>query len=278
MDELSVVRSFRAAVPAADPLERSRAFAVLSARIETEAGSRSARDSRRPHKRHRRVRGRSLILGFAAAAAIAIPAAAFAGQIGHFIESLAQREAARDALPDTAVMAVFKRAPTSADALPPSAQAVLKQFGAGLPATDPTNPGTGDLNGSRRALVGAGTAHASLYLVPTNKGTLCMVWVPDIGGGCTQGFMPGVDIIVVRSFVNGLSHVWGIVRADVKSVSAVVNDQDRPVIQGESSFFYEGTSLPSNLILELANGSEETVPVAAIPTLRSTTQSTTPRH
>ena len=271
MDELTIVRGFRAAVPAADPTERSHAFAVLSARIEAEAGSSSA-----PGRR-RRVRGRSLLLAFAAAA-IAVPATAFAGQIGHFIESLAQREAARDALPDTAVMAVFRRPPTSADALPPSAQAVLRQFGAGLPATDPTNPGVGDLTGSRRALVGAGVAHASLYLVPTNKGTLCMVWVPDIGGGCTQGFVPGVDVIVVRGFINGSSHVWGIFRDNVKSVTAIVNGQDRPVTLGESAFFYEGTSLPSDLVLQLANGNKETVPVAAIPTLRSTTQTATTSH
>ena len=274
MDELTVVRGFRAAVPAADLLERSHAFAALRARIEAEAGSSSALHSRRG----RRVRGRSLILAFAAAATIAIPATAFASQIGHFIESLTQREAARDALPDTAVMAVFNRPPTSTDAPPPSAQAVLRQFGAGIPASDPTNPGVGDLTGSRRALVGAGVAHASLYLVPTNKGTLCMVWVPDIGGGCTQGFMPGANVIVMRGFINGSSHVWGIFRDDVKSVTAIVNGQDRPVTLGESAFFYEGTSLPSNLVLQLANGNKETVPVAAIPTLRSTTQTATTSH
>jgi WD40-like Beta Propeller Repeat len=48
-------------------------------------------------------------------------------------------------------MAVFRRPPTSADALPPSAQAVLRQFGAGLPATDPTNPGVGAVD--PRALI-----------------------------------------------------------------------------------------------------------------------------
>lgn len=205
---------------------------------------------------------------------IAIPAAAFASQIGHFIESLAQREAARNALPDSAVMAVFKRLPTSADALPASAQSVSRQFHAGLPAADPINPGVGDLSGSRRALVDAGIAHASLYLVPTNKGALCMVWVPDIGGGCTQGFMPGVDIILVRGFTNGTSHVWGIARDDVRSISAVVDGRIRPVIQGENAFFYEGTSLPRSLVVQLANGDKKTVPVTAIPPLRSTTPST----
>jgi len=260
MDELTVVRGFRANVLAADPKGRSHALAVLSARIEAEAGSSSALHN----PRRRRVRGRSLLLAFAAAAAIAIPATAFADQIGHFVESLAQREAARDALPDTAVMAVFRRAPTPADAPPLSAQAVLRQFGAGLPAGDPTNPGVSDLTNSRLALVGAGVAHASLYLVPTNKGTLCMVWVPDIGGGCTQGFTPGVNVIVMRGFINGSNHVWGIFRDDVKSVTAIVNGQDRPVTLGESAFFYEGTRLPSNLVLQLANGDNETVPVAAI--------------
>jgi hypothetical protein len=233
------------------------------------------RDRRPARNGHDHIRTRSLILALVVAVVIAVPAAAFASQIGHFIESLGQREAARNALPDSAVMAVFKRPATSADALPPSALAVLRQFHAGLPAADAINPGVGDLSGARRALVDAGIAHASLYLIPTNKGTLCMVWVPDIGGGCTQGFMPGVDIIFLRGFTNGLNHVWGIARDDVESISAVVDGQIRPVAQGENSFFYEGTSLPRSLILQLANGDKRTVPVAAIPTLRSTTPSTT---
>jgi len=266
MDELRAIRGFRAAVPTANRHARGNALAVLVARIEAEAAGRPSK-CRRVRKRHLAGRARSLTLVLAAAAAIAIPAGAFASQIGHLINSLAGREAARDALPDTAVMTVFKRATTAADALPPSAQIVLKQFGAGIPARDPTNPGVGDLTRSRRALIDAGQAHATLYLVPTNRETLCMVWVPDIGGGCTQGFMPGTDIIFVRSFHDGLSQVWGIVRDTVASVSAIVNGRSASVTQGQSSFFYEGDTLPSNLILKLTDGASEAVPVVAIPNL-----------
>jgi hypothetical protein len=272
MDELCAIRGFRAAVPAANQLERGNASAVLVARIEAEAARRPS--ERRLVRKHLDRRVRSLSLVLVAVAAVAIPAVAFASQIGHFIDSLAAREAARDALPDTAVMTVFKRAPTAADALPRSAEIVLKQFGTGIPASDPTNPGVGDLTRSRRALVDAGQANASLYLVPTSKGTLCMVWVPDIGGGCTQGFMPGTDVIIVRGFRDGLSQAWGIVRDTVVSVSAVVNGRSAPVKQGESSFFYEGDTLPSSLILRLTDGGTEAVPVAAIPSLSGATRGT----
>jgi hypothetical protein len=273
MDELRAICGFRAAVPAADQLERGNALAVLVARIAAEGAGRP-RERRWVRKRPLAGRVRSLILVLTAVAAIAIPAVAFASQFGHFIDSLAGREAARDALPDTAVMTVFKRAPIAADALPRSAQIVLKQFGTGIPASDPTNPGVGDLTRSRLALIDAGQAHASLYLVPTNKGTLCMVWVPDIGGGCTQGFMPGTGVIIVRGFHDGLSQVWGIVRDTVVSVSAIVNGQSAPVTQGESSFFYEGGTLPSSLILKLTDGGTKAVPVAAIPSLNGAARGT----
>lgn len=263
MDELTVVRSFRTAVPAASGRERSYALKLLNARIEAETSARAVRP-----RRLGRPRGRTLILAFAVAAAIAIPAAAFGGQIGRFIGSLAEREAARDALPDTAVMDVFERPRTADDALPPSGEAVAKQFGT-APVDPAISPGVGDTSDSRRALAGAGESHASLYLVPTSKGTLCMIWVPDIGGGCTQGFMPGVDVIFVRGSRNGVSQVWGIFRDTVKNIRAVVGSQTRPVVQGSSSFLYEGPTLPDQLVIERKDGTTSTIQVSALQTLKS---------
>lgn len=209
----------------------------------------------------------SLAAGLTLALAVGAIASSTGSRGGSAHRSLAQAEAARDALPDTSVMAVFARPATATDALPAAAADVVRQFSA-APVPDAVNPGTANIASSRRALIGAGNENTSLYLVPTAKETLCMVWVPDIGGGCTQGFEPGTDAIVVRNSLNGVTHVWGIFRDNVKSVSAIVDGQTQPVTLGESSFFYEGATLPTNLILSMADGSTETAAVAAIPTLK----------
>jgi hypothetical protein len=219
--------------------------------------------------RHHHLLG--FVLSLAAGLTLAFAVGAVASSTGSggasAERSLAKAEAARDALPDSSVMAIFARPATATDALPTAAENVVHQFST-APVPDAVNPGIADLANSRRALTGAGGEDASLYLVPTAKGSLCMVWVPDIGGGCTQGFQPGTNAVVVRNSLNGVIHVWGIFRSNVKGVSAVVNGQAQPLTLGESSFFYEGDALPSNLILNLANGSTENVVVAAIPTLK----------
>ena len=209
----------------------------------------------------------SLSAGLTLAFAVGAVASSTASSGPSAERSLAKAEAARDALPDTSVMTVFARPAKATDALPKAGQSVVHQFSA-APVPEAVNPGTADLARSRRALTGAGDENTSLYLVPTAKGTLCMVWVPDIGGGCTQGFEPGTNVILVRNSLNGVTHLWGIFRDSVKSVSAVVNGQIQPATLGESSFFYEGPSLPSDLILNLTDGSTQTVAVAAIPTLK----------
>jgi hypothetical protein len=143
----------------------------------------------------------------------------------------------------------------------------MEQFSS-APVADAVNPGSGVMTSSRRALVGAGSEQASLYLVPTQKGSLCMVWVPDVyGGGCTQGFAAGAHAIFLRGSLNGEAHVWGLLRRDVKDVSAVVGGVSRPVTVGQSAFFFQGTTLPDALVLTLANGTTQTVPVAAMRTL-----------
>jgi len=219
--------------------------------------------------RHHHLLGFAFSLGAGLMLALAVGAIASStrSNAASAEHSLAKAQAARDALPDTSVMAVFARPATATDALPTAGQNVVHQFST-APVPDAVNPGTADLANSRRALTGAGNESASLYLVPTAKGTLCMVWVPDIGGGCTQGFEPGTNVIVVRNSVNGVIHVWGIFRNDVDSLSAIVAGQTKPVSLGESAFFYEGDILPTTLTVNLANGATENVAVAAIPTLK----------
>ena len=80
-----------------------------------------------------------------------------------------------------------------------------------------------------------------------------------------------------RGFIDAVSHVWGVFRDNVEGVTAIVDGQDRPVTLGESTFLYEGTSLPSDLVLQLANGNERPSqsPRSA---LRSTTPTATTRH
>jgi hypothetical protein len=177
-------------------------------------------------------------------------------------DALGRAEAARDALPDTSVMSVFRRSATATDVPPASARGVLRRIH-GAPVNPAVNPGAAIYTQSRLALTGAGPLGASLYLVPTDKDTLCMVWVPDIGGGCTQGFMSGTDVIYSRGLVNSGPQIWGIYRDDVASVSGVFDGDVRPLTNGESAFYYSGAALPSALILNLANGSTETVQVGA---------------
>jgi hypothetical protein len=165
-------------------------------------------------------------------------------------------------------MRVFARSATPGDAVPASIRATLAQF-AGAPVDPAINPGTSILSGARRAIADAGNAHASLYLVPTDKGSLCMLWAPDVyGGGCTAGFAPGTHAVYLRGFSNGQTWVWGILRNDVTSVDAVVNGQAVPVTLAQSAFFYEGSALPDSLQLTLNDGSVNDLPLSAVPSIR----------
>lgn len=183
-------------------------------------------------------------------------------------QSLARSEARLATRPDRTVMRVFARSATLGDAVPASIQSTLAQF-AGAPVDSAINPGTSILSDARRAIVDAGNAQASLYLVPTDKGSLCMLWAPDVyGGGCTAGFAPGVHAVYLRGFSNGQSWVWGILQNDVTSVDAVVNGQAVPVTLAQSAFFYQGPALPDSLQLTLNDGSVTNLPLSAAPTIK----------
>ncbi|MGH7189975.1 MAG: hypothetical protein ACREF0_12455, partial [Acetobacteraceae bacterium] len=183
-------------------------------------------------------------------------------------QSLAGSEARLALRPDRAVMRVFARSATPGDAVPASIRDTLAQF-AGAPVDPAINPGTSILSGARRAIADAGIAHASLYLVPTDKGSLCMLWAPDVyGGGCTAGFAPGAHAVYLRGFSNGQTWVWGILRNDVTSVDAVVNGQAVPVTLAPSAFFYQGSALPSSLQMTLTDGSVTTLSVSAVPSIK----------
>ena len=220
--------------------------------------------------------GRHSLLSFGvsltAGLVLALAVGAVASTTNHSSPSTRSRAAqgrvARTVLPATAVMSIFARAARPSDALPTSTAGILAQFSQ-APVADALNPGTAEQASARRALANAGVAGASLFLVPTNKGSLCMAWTPDVyGGGCTQGFETGTQVVFVRGFRNGEMHLWGIRRDDVDSIAAVVGGQARPVVLGENSFFYEGTTLPSQLDLTLTDGSHQLVNVAAPATLK----------
>lgn len=179
---------------------------------------------------------------------------------------LRRAEAARAALPDTAVMAIFSRPATTDDAIPQAARQVANGFAA-APVPAALNPGNARA-ATRRALANAGVSNASLYLVPTDKGSLCMVWEPDVyAGGCTQGFTEGTHAIFLSGVTNGRSYVLGVFRDDVTSVAAVVGGERTPVTVGESAFLYEGTSRPDALVLQLSDGTTSTVTTAGTATL-----------
>lgn len=183
-------------------------------------------------------------------------------------QSLARSEARLATRPDRTVMRIFARSATPGDAVPASIQNTLAQF-AGAPVDSAINPGTSILSDARRAITDAGSAQASLYLVPTDKGSLCMLWAPDAyGGGCTAGFAPGVHAVYLRGFSNGQSWVWGILRNDVTGVDAVVNGQALPVTLAQSAFFYQGSSLPDSLQLTLTDGSITTLSLSAAPSIK----------
>jgi hypothetical protein len=95
-----------------------------------------------------------------------------------------------------------------------------------------------------------------------------MVWVPDVyGGGCTAGFASGSQVVFLRGSSDGKAYVWGVARGNVTSIAAVVSGSRQAVTLGQSAFFYQGSSLPDALVLTLANGRTQTVPVAALRTL-----------
>jgi len=223
------------------------------------------------HLRERRSVGFvvSLVAGLALALAVGAVASSRHSDNGTSAkQSLASSEASLAARPDRAVMRVFERAATPSDAVPAGIRQTLAEFAA-APVDSAVNPGAGIVSGSRRAIADAGSADASLYLVPTDKGSLCMLWAPDVyGGGCTAGFAPGTQAIYLHGFSNGQSWVWGIVRDDVASVQAVVDGQTLPVTVGQSAFFYQGSALPETLQLTLNDGSVTALPVAAAAALK----------
>lgn len=201
-------------------------------------------------------------------ALVPIGQASLAGRaIASINDLLGRAEAARDALPDIQVLAVFEHPRTGADALPPAAQDVVRQLD-DAPVAAAIKPGQGEVSQARLALANVGPANASLYLVPTDKGTVCMIWSPETyGGGCTQGFEPGTDVIFVRGTTDGVPHVWGIFRDDVSKVTALVNGNSEPVSVGQSAFFFAGPTLPDHLVLTLNDGTTKTVPVDGLATL-----------
>jgi hypothetical protein len=209
-----------------------------------------------------RSRVASLTISIAVGLALALSVGAIASTRGHDTASaLARAEAARDQLPDTSVMSIFGRPATAADTLPAVDRAIVRGFGAAAVGAA-LDPGSAVLAQSRRAIAGAGPAAAALYLVPTDKGTVCMVWSPDVyPGGCSQGFEPGTDIVYVRGLANGRTVIFGIVKDGVTSVTAVVGGQDVPVTVGENAFFYEGSALPEQLLVRHADGGADTLAV-----------------
>jgi hypothetical protein len=82
----------------------------------------------------------------------------------------------------------------------------------------------------------------------------------------------------VRGFANGLSRVWGVATDDVKASTPLSKARPARLPRAKARFFYEGTTLPSTLILQLANGDRETVPVASMPTLRGASEGTAAGH
>jgi hypothetical protein len=221
--------------------------------------------------RHHHLLG--FVLSLAAGLTLALAVGALASTSSHSSPStgaaaVRQAEIARSALPDTAVMSIFARPARPSDSIPSATAGILAQFSqAQVP--DYLNPGTSQIASARRALVDVGQANASLFLVPTAKGSLCMAWSPDVyGGGCTQGFESGVHVIFIHGFRNGETHLWGIRRDDVSNITAIVDGQSRPVVLGENSFFFEGATLPSQLDITLTDGTHQQVNVGLPATLK----------
>ena len=185
--------------------------------------------------------GRHSLLTFGASLTAGLMLALAVGAVASTTHSpAAQSPMTHKVLPAAAAMSIFARAARATDRLPSQTGGVFAQFSQ-APVTAGLNPGVAEHASARRAIAGAGAANASLFLVLTDKGSLCMVWSPDVyGGGCTEGFEDAAQVVFVRGLHNGEMHLWGIRRDDVDNITAVVNGQSQPVTLGENAFFYEG--------------------------------------
>jgi hypothetical protein len=119
-------------------------------------------------------------------------------------------------------MAVFQTPRVPTDELPSAAASALREFTAnrpGLPAG--LLPGTALLAQSRLLLSDIGPRLSRLYVVPTTKGQVCELVMPDGGGGCIGGFArPGHPISTAQSD----NLLVGLVPDDITAIAAIESD------------------------------------------------------
>lgn len=217
------------------------------------------------------VAGLIAIAGAAAAIAVQPSQASRPGQ--QRVSAAASHELARKerrlamSSPDVAVIAAFQRPARPTDALPGQAASVLQSFNQAEVA-DALRAGAPNAASSRRVLHDVGKrGNLDLFLVPTDRSTICMVWVPDVlGGGCTPGFGPSSHSVVQTTVINGTTYVFGLLKDDVTAVTYVQDGlKQNAEFSTDGAFIIQTDGVPEDISATLADGSSVAVGWAGAP-------------
>ena len=134
--------------------------------------------------------------------------------------------------------------------------------------TDPPAPlGSANGDNARTLLTGLGPENRSLTVVTTTSGGACIA-LTGVPAQCIATFAVDEEIAFFTSSPSKADNVvWGLVRDDVTAVDAVDPDSGTyAAVVGNGGFYVDlGSHAAARLIVHLADGSSETVPVFGCP-------------
>jgi hypothetical protein len=115
---------------------------------------------------------------------------------------------------------------------------------------------TGDLIPSKARILMSevGSAHGTIYAIPTSKGRICS-GLTGYSSGCTDGFRDESGD-VTTTFGGGI--VWGLAPNQVTAIEVVVDGVSHAARLENNAYFYEGGN-PQQLIAHFQDGTRKTV-------------------
>jgi hypothetical protein len=215
----------------------------------------------------------SFVLGFAAAIGALLAVGAVAVARPHS-SARAKLPASRETpTPSRAPLAVFEQPRGPRDDLPASLRASAADLAGGPELEPEVRNGTVALSSSRLALSDLGAKEASLYLLRTAKGRVCMVLTNGPQGCDTLPFTAARPaswgLVDTDGYRKGSpTSLYGIVPNNVDRVTVVDDLGTRADARLGSNAFYlelgDGSAMPTSIVLGYAGGDSATIDLPAL--------------
>jgi hypothetical protein len=129
-------------------------------------------------------------------------------------------------------------------------------------------PSLGSADGAtpRTLLTGLGPEQRTLTAVTTTSGGVCLT-LTGFSEQCVPTFRHGEKVTwVLAPSGTGTTLIWGIVRDEVLAVEAVSSDgQSSSAALANDAFYVELPGSPGHLVIQLAGGGSEDVPLIPCP-------------